>query len=45
VASLAVVAGILAVAVLASVVFRRGDAPDGAGHEIAHKPLLTGEID
>jgi tellurite resistance protein TerC len=45
VASLAVVAGILAVAVLASVVFRRGDVPDGAGHEIAHKPLLTGEID
>lgn len=45
VASLGFVAGVLAIAVLASIVARRGEVSDGVGHEVAHKPLLTGESD
>ncbi|HUF52430.1 MAG TPA: TerC family protein [Dehalococcoidia bacterium] len=46
-ASLAVVVGVLAIAVGASIVFRKkADAGDGTpGHEIAHKPLLQPDSD
>lgn len=44
-ASLAFVAGVLAIAVLVSIVSGRGKVSDGVGHEVAHEPLLSGEPD
>lgn len=40
-ASLGVIAGILAVAVIASLVIKRRPEPETAGHDIAHEPLMA----
>lgn len=43
VASLAFVAGVLAIAVLASLLVRRREQTDTVGHGVAHEPLVTGD--